>query len=396
MTDPYPDSEILRLWALSPIISVNYVDLNFPGFGYTNTHHDVQPINPCHNFYLVPTSSSPSAGSSPVLHPLGSTGSSTAPVPQDLVSVSPYTSWTHLDPGSVFDSHSRLRIVSSKSSPFPANSATRLTDSLHLAGRGLVGKFGGCITTFCNPMEWTMGPLHSQVSDALLKADREDQVYLSIGIHPYFADQFSPSGLAQLERLLRGGTHSLKSVVALGQCGLDYSVTNKVARSYQRRVFFDQLVLGLKYNLPLVLYIRDAEEDGYQILEAAGVPTNYQLHRHNFTGSWSTACAWLSRYPSSKIGVSGSITFNDSSPLQHTVRQIPLYRLLLATDAPYFLPVGVHKHLYKFSLSQPGHLIRVATKVAQLKNISVQDVLASNWRNVTEIYGIVFHTCACM
>ena len=169
-----------------------------------------------------------------------------------------------------------------------------------------------------------------------------------------------------------------------------------MARSYQRRVFFDQLVLGLKYNLPLVLYIRDAEEDGYQILEAAGVPTNYQLHRHNFTGSWSTACAWLSRYPSSKIGVTGSITFNDSSPLQHTVRQIPLYRLLLATDAPYFLPVGVHKHLYKFSLSQPGHLIRVATKVAQLKNISVQDVLASNWRNVTEIYGIVFHTCACM
>ena len=177
--------------------------------------------------------------------------------------------------------------------------------------------------------------------------------------------------------------------MALGDCGLDYSITNPVSRSSQRRVFFDQLILGMKYNLPLVLYIRDAEEDGYQILEAAGVPSDYQLHRHCFTGAWSTARTWLDRYPSSKIGVSGFVTFQGSALLQQTVRQTPLHRLLLETDAPYFLPVGVDRHLYQSPISQPGRLIHVAAKVAQLKNVSVREVLAANWRSVTEIYGII-------
>ena len=237
-----------------------------------------------------------------------------------------------------------------------------------------------------------MGPLCNQVSDLVLQADKGDRVYLSVGIHPHFADKFSSGVLAQLERLVRGDLYSLRSVVAIGECGLDYSVTNTVARSYQRRVFFDQLVLGLKYNLPLILYIRDAEEDGYQILDAAGVPPDYQLHRHCFTGCWSVARTWLDRYPSSKISVTGCFTSPGSVLLQHTVRQLPLHRLLLGTDAPYFFPVGVDRYLSNFPISQPGPLINIAAKVSQLKNISVQEVLAANWRNVTEIYGIIFQT----
>ena len=89
------------------------------------------------------------------------------------------------------------------------------------------------------------------------------------------------------------------SVVAIGECGLDYSIKNTVDKETQKKVFYNQLKLGLKYNLPLVLHIRDAEEDGYQVLEAAGVPADYQIHRHCFTGGWPAACTWMDKFPAS-------------------------------------------------------------------------------------------------
>ena len=384
-----PDSDILQLWVLSPILSADYVDLKNPGLGYTKSYWDVKSGTSLHHFYLVPASSCP-----PVISPHSPSmpsfeEASTAVVAQGLASRLSDRGWSSLDPCSLFDSHCCLNLLFNQFNLVPGVHNARLLEGPNINGEDLAGKFGGCIATSCDPREWAAGPLRTQVSGWVLRADREDRVYLSVGVHPRFASLFSSSEFAQLERLVRGGARGLRRVVAMGDCGLDYSVTNPVSRSSQRRVFFDQLVLGMKYNLPLVLYIRDAEEDGYQILEAAGVPSDYQLHRHCFTGAWSTARAWLDKYPSSKIGVSGFITSPGSAPFQHAVRQIPLHRLLLETDAPPLLPAGVDRHLYQSPMSQPGRLIHVAAKVAQLKNVSVREVLAANWRSVTEIYGII-------
>jgi len=303
--------------------------------------------------------------------------------------VVPAKDWASLGPGSVFDSHCHLDILYHRFRlESNTGSARRLEDSLRLDGEGLDDRFGGCVANFCDPREWARGPQSNKVSDLILGADKEDRVYLSIGVHPHFADRLSPGGLGQLDRLVRGDNDILKFVVAIGECGLDYSVKNTVDRTLQKKVFFNQLILGMKYNLPLVLHIRDAEEDGYQVLEAAGVPADYQIHRHCFTGDWPAACTWLDKFPASKIGIAGCVTFRGAVHVHQTVRQIPLHRLLLETDAPYFLPVGVDRNLYKFSFSQPGHLVHVAAKVAELKKIPVQEVLAANRRNVTEIYGI--------
>jgi len=289
-----------------------------------------------------------------------------------------------LGPGTVFDSHCHLDILGNRLK-IEGRNVTGVHDRLEVDGVGLGEIFAGCVANFCDPREWTRGVKFSKY---LKTAEKDDKVFLSIGVHPHFADRLTSSGRLQLERLLRGDGDILRSVVAIGECGLDYSTKNTVDRELQKKVFHEQLLLGLKYNLPFVLHVREAEEDGYEVLQKAGVPDDWLIHRHCFTGGWQAASVWLKRYPSSKIGIAGCVTFRSATQIHNAVRNIPLDRMLLETDAPYFLPVGVDSNQYQYSFSQPGHLVHVAAKVAELKGLAVEKVLAANRRNVTEIYGI--------
>merc|ERR1712034_86981 len=99
-------------------------------------------------------------------------------------------------------------------------------------------------------------------------------------------------------------------------------------------------------------------EDGYRMLEHAGVPADWSIHRHCFTGDWATASTWLDRFTASKIGITGCVTFSSATQVHDTVRKMPLDRLLLETDAPYFLPVGVDKRQLPFSQLTGGMLLR--------------------------------------
>ena len=124
-----------------------------------------------------------------------------------LLPLAPGRAWSCLDPGSVFDSQCCLSLLFDRfNSVLDAGTVNRLGDSLLLDGENLADRFGGCVTNFCDPREWAGGPHCTQVSDVLLRADMEDRVYLSVGVHPHFADQFSSDVLAQLERLIRGGS----------------------------------------------------------------------------------------------------------------------------------------------------------------------------------------------
>lgn len=295
---------------------------------------------------------------------------------------------TQVGLGSVFDSHCHLDILYHRYRAEGLDVRGPLSSLDWIAG-GLGDKFGGCIASFCDPRVWSRGFNDWKVPDAVGAAVAKEGVYLSIGCHPHFADRMTSGSLDVLDRLVRGDRDILMSVVAVGECGLDYSAKNKVDKELQKKVFHDQVMLALKYNLPLVLHIRDAEDDGYRVLEHAGVPADWIIHRHCFTGDWATASTWLDRFPSSKIGITGCVTFSSATQVHETVRNMPLDRLLLETDAPYFLPVGVDKRELPFS--QPGHVLHVAAKVAELKGMALEEVLTVNRRNVTEVYGIKYN-----
>ena len=97
----------------------------------------------------------------------------------------------------------------------------------------------------------------------------------------------------------------------------------------------------------------------------------------------------MALFPGSKIGLTGVVTYEDAKDVHDVAQRIPLDRLLLETDAPYFLPAMLARSgEYSFKFSQPGQVIHVAAQIATLRNVSLEEVLEANRKNIEEVYGI--------
>ena len=293
---------------------------------------------------------------------------------------------SELDFGSVWDSHCHLDFLAKKLERNGVKEGHWLETSLRLDGQQLGDKFGGCVANFCDPRDWAMGRHGQQVSGVLEDCWTQERVFLAIGCHPHFADKLlCGARLLQLERLARSYRGRL---VAIGECGLDKSHKNTVTMAVQKTAFAAQVKLALKLKLPLVLHIRDAEEEARQVLKDAGVPKNWPIHRHCFTEDWAVAVSWLNLYPSSMLGFTGVVTFKTAGTVHDVARRLPLDYLLLETDAPYFLPSRVKRKSYCRSFSHPGHVIHVAAQIAELRGIPTATVLRHNRENISKCYNI--------
>jgi len=115
------------------------------------------------------------------------------------------------------------------------------------------------------------------------------------------------------------------------------------------------------------------------------VPTNHLIHRHCFTGPWAEAQEWLNLFPNLYIGLTPLVTFPNAKEVHDTARNIPLDRLLLETDAPYFVPRKLQARC-----SHPGMAIHVAAQIAAMRflDISLADVLRATRKNTRKMYGI--------
>ncbi|CAN7941710.1 unnamed protein product [Ixodes pacificus] len=232
--------------------------------------------------------------------------------------------------------------------------------------------YEGCVAIFCNPL--TFGD--RTVWEDLL---REDGIWAAFGCHPHMVRDYDEE---TDEHLIKALEHP--RVVALGEIGLDYSRKNFCQREMQKSVFQRQITLALERKLPLVIHSREATQDTLNILKE-NIPREYPVHRHCFTGDWAEAVDWLETFPGLCLGLTPLVGFADAGPLQEVARRIPLDRLLLETDAPYFLPRAESGAMRQ---SHPGMAIHVALKVSSLKNISVEDVLKAVRVNTRRIYGI--------
>jgi len=235
--------------------------------------------------------------------------------------------------------------------------------------------FSGCIAVFCEPQKW--GKFGYE--DALLS---DHDVWCTFGVHPHHSDDFDTEVYLTLLELLKRDR-----VVALGEIGLDYSQNNHVDHEIQKRTFLLQMNLALERDLAVCLHIRRAFEDGLWILDEAKVPQTYRIHLHCFNSNWDECQEWMRRYPNLKVGFTPMITFAKNRHLHDVVRKIPLSRILLETDSPYFLPRQEPTSLTG-GMSHPGFVIHTAAQIAHLKEVPIRDVIEANRRNVLEIYGI--------
>lgn len=199
-------------------------------------------------------------------------------------------------------------------------------------------------------------------------------VYATVGIHPHSAGEANEAGYQELKDL---AAHP--KVVGYGEIGLDY------ARQYapveiQQREFARQLELARELQLPVVIHDRDAHEDTLALLQQQEpFPAGGVMHCFSGDTTFAHQVLELDFY----ISIPGIVTFKNAETLQQVVREIPLKRMLLETDGPFLAPVP-----WRGKTNLPDYLLYTAGKVAELKNISINEVADQTKRNTEQLFSL--------
>ncbi len=190
-------------------------------------------------------------------------------------------------------------------------------------------------------------------------ANAHDDIFAVVGFHPHDARNYSDDA----EQRLRELANNFK-VVAIGEVGLDFYRDNS-PRDVQREVFVRQIALARELGLPLVLHIRDAYEEAIDILIAEeAFKTNVLLHC--FLGSKRDAQRALDY--GFYLAFGGVLTFKNSK-LPEIVKDVPLDRILLETDAPYLTP-----HPFRGKRNEPAHVALVYQHLAELLQMDLGEL----------------------
>lgn len=206
--------------------------------------------------------------------------------------------------------------------------------------------------------------------EVLLLSKQYDNYYCTLGIHPESVLEHSDEDIKFIEENI-----SNPKVVAIGEIGLDYHY-GKENREEQIRLFETQLSLAEKYNMPVVIHTRDAIEETYNILK------KYNLKGviHSFSGSLEMAEKFIKL--GYVLGINGVITFKNCK-LKEVYKNISLDNIILETDSPYLTPEP-----YRGKQNNPGHTYDVAKFVANLYNISLDELAKVTNSNIKRIFDI--------
>jgi len=198
-------------------------------------------------------------------------------------------------------------------------------------------------------------------------ADIYPEVYASVGVHPNSATTWDANSLVELRNL---AVHP--KVVAIGEIGLDY-YRQHAPHDLQQQVFRQQLDLAAELGLPVVIHNREAGADTLSILKAwctsvAGTPLAEKPGvLHSYAGDDATALQALEF--GFWLGITGPVTFRNAPEQQRLVAALPLERLLVETDSPFFAP-----HPHRGRRNEPAFVRLVAEKIAELQKQPVEKV----------------------
>jgi len=171
----------------------------------------------------------------------------------------------------------------------------------------------------------------SEWDAVLTTAEREPDVWASVGIHPHEADNHDHIDATTLiDRALH------PRVVGLGETGLDYHY-DKSDRQRQQESFRAHIAAARETDVPIIVHTRDAEADTLAILADELGRGGYRGVIHCFTGTADFADRALGM--GFYLSISGIVTFRNAHDLQAIAKRLPLDRLLVETDAPFLAPV---------------------------------------------------------
>lgn len=213
----------------------------------------------------------------------------------------------------------------------------------------------------------------SEWADVLATAEREPDVWATIGIHPHEADAHPEVDTA---RLVEGAKHP--RIVGIGETGLDYYYDHS-DRARQQDSFRAHIAAARETGLPLIVHTRDAEEDTAAILTEELGKGAFPGVIHCFTANdaFADVALGLGFY----ISLSGIVTFKNAKALQETARRIPDDRLLIETDSPFLAPIP-----HRGKTCEPLFVADTARFLADLRGIGVEQLAEQTSRNFNSLF----------
>jgi TatD DNase family protein len=205
-------------------------------------------------------------------------------------------------------------------------------------------------------------------------AEREPDVFASVGVHPHDADSHADVETATLAERARH-----PRVVGIGESGLDFHY-DRSDRDRQRASFRAHIAAARETGLPIIVHTRDAEEDTYAILAEEMGKGRFGGVIHCFTASrdFAEKALGLGLY----VSMSGIVTFRNASDLQETAKTIPLERLLIETDSPFLAPVP-----HRGRPCEPAFVADTARFLAALRGESVEALAGATAANFRALFS---------
>lgn len=198
-------------------------------------------------------------------------------------------------------------------------------------------------------------------------------LYPMLGLHPENVKENWRDELSELENWLP------KHPVAIGEIGLDYH-WDVSFKEQQKQALRAQFELAARLNLPVNIHLRDATEDFLSVVKDCA-HLHLRGNMHAYAGSletWKELCRWGDW----SIGVGGVLTFKKAR-LPEVVAAIPIEKILLETDAPYMAPTPL-----RGTRNEPANIPIIAAKVAEIKNIPIEEVERITTANAIELFAL--------
>lgn len=204
-------------------------------------------------------------------------------------------------------------------------------------------------------------------------AQKNKNIYATLGMHPHDSKNYNN----EMEQFIINNASNPK-VVAIGEIGLDYYY-DLSERDVQKEVFVKQIKLANQVGLPIVFHIRDAMGDFLEVLQQ-----NKQYFQnggivHSFSGSLQVA-KYLIDF-GFYLSFNGIITFKNANKVLEVIKNIPLDKILIETDCPYLTPEP-----FRGKINCPQYVELVAKKIAEIKGISIEEVLKITFENARRVF----------
>ena len=216
-----------------------------------------------------------------------------------------------------------------------------------------------------------IGESRATAEAVLALIEHEPRLTATAGVHPHHAREWDSTAESWLRGVLRN-----PRVVAVGETGLDFHYDHS-PRSDQHRAFEAQLALAAEAGKPAVIHAREADDEIAAILAEHSRVTAIL---HSFSSGMGLLRAGLVHRH--YVSFSGMVTFKNWR-LDEAIRETPLDRLLLETDGPYLAPVP-----HRGKRNEPGFVGRVAERIAQVRGLSVEEVIAVTGQNASRVFQL--------